>query len=135
MRGLRFLLLAMLAVMALPVAAAQADATWTGTVSSDWSDAGNWTGTPPASNTPAGTLTFPDLGGCTTCYPSNNDLSGVSATGLAFSNASNQYSITGNSLTLGSGGVADTGDVHSSDIVASTAHPVARSQTWSVGSS
>ena len=135
MRGLRFLLLAMLAVMALPVAAAQADATWTGTVSSDWSDAGNWTGTPPASNTSAGTLTFPDLGGCTTCYPSNNDLSGVSATGLAFSNASNQYSITGNSLTLGSGGVADTGGGSTGDVVHAPLILSPGSQTWIVGSS
>jgi hypothetical protein len=51
-----------------------------------------------------------------------------------FANATNQYSITGDSLTVGSGGIADTGGGGTGDVVHA---PIALSvgpQTWTVGS-
>lgn len=131
--GLWLAPLAIVAVIAWPVAAAQADATWTGAVNSNWSVPGNWTGTAPTANASVGTLTFPDLGSCSTCT-TNNDLSGVSAAGLAFTNASSEYSLTGNSLTVGSGGISTggggTGDVVHAPLVLSAS----QTTTWTVGS-
>ncbi len=111
-RGLWLAALTILGVMAVPVAAAQADATWTGLGTTTlWGNATNWTGTAPAANSSAGALTFPDLGACTgtACYTSNDDLGNVSSTGLTFSNttAGSKYSIIGNPLTL-TGGITDT---------------------------
>jgi large repetitive protein len=131
--GLWLAPLAIVAVIALPVAAAQADATWTGAVSSEWSVAGNWTGTPPAMNSAAGTLTFPDLGSCSSCT-TDDDLPGVSATGLAFTNASSTYSLTGdNSLTVGNGGIS-TGGGSTGDVIHAPLDLSATQQTWTVGS-
>lgn len=123
-----------LGLMAPPAVAAQADATWTGaSPTPEWSNARNWAGTPPASNTPARTLTFPTLGTCGTCYTSHNGLTAVSATGLVFRNTSGQYRILGNSLTLGNGGISDTpGGGTSTTINAPLV--LSSPQTWSIGS-
>jgi hypothetical protein len=117
--------------LGLPVAAAQADATWTGaSTSANWSDATNWSGTTP----PTGTLSFPTLGSCGTCYTSNNDLSGISATSLVFGNQTpkSQYMISGNSFTIGGGGINDTPGGSTGDVIKA---PIAlsASQTWAVG--
>ncbi|HWE10863.1 MAG TPA: hypothetical protein VG325_16050 [Solirubrobacteraceae bacterium] len=127
-------MLSSVGLMALPAAAAQADATWTGDgTTPEWSNATNWTGTPPASNTSARTLTFPTLGTCGTCYTSHNGLTAVSATGLVFSNTSGQYRLLGNSLRLGNGGISDTpGGGTSTTINAPLV--LSSPQTWSVGS-
>lgn len=133
-RGLWLVVLTILALMAVPAAAAQADDIWTGAASSSaWSNATNWTaGVPPAS---AGTLTFPTLSGCAapeTCYTSKNGQSGVSATGLVFSNTAGQYKLQGSSLTIGAGGITDkpggpTGTVINAPLSLGAA------QTWTVG--
>jgi hypothetical protein len=127
------LLLIVVSLLTAQVAAAQADAAWTGaSTSSNWSDSTNWSDvTPPTAST--GTLSFPALGACGTCYTSNNDLSGIGATTLVLSNRTNRYVITGRSFTVGSGGIDDTpgggaGDVIKAPIVLSD------SQTWAVGS-
>ncbi|HWE10859.1 MAG TPA: Ig-like domain repeat protein [Solirubrobacteraceae bacterium] len=129
-----------LATMALPAAAAQANAVWTGAgTTSEWSNATNWSGAPPAANRSAGTLTFPTLTGCAapkTCYTSHNGLTGVSATGLVLGNTSNQYRIlqtNSPALTVGTGGVSDTPGGGTGDVIYD---PLALSeaQTWIVGS-
>jgi len=120
-----------LGALVLPVAAAQADATWTGaSTSSNWSDPTNWSAAPPAGST--GTLSFPTLGTCGTCYTSHNDLSGVSATSLVLGNSSSKYQITGNTFTVGAGGISDAPGGSTGDIIKA---PVAlsASQTWVVG--
>lgn len=134
-RGLWLVLLTILGVMAVPAAAAQADATWTGASSSSyWSSVTNWTGsTPPiTSNTAAGTLVFPTLGTCSTCYASRDDLSGISATGVVFGNTTGQYRILGNRLTVGTGGISESeGGAHN---VINAPLALGGSQTWVVGS-
>ncbi len=138
-RRIRSLWLAALTVcslMALPAAAAQADAQWTGASSgAQWSAASNWSGTPPAPNSSAGTLTFPTLGSCNTCYTSQNDLSGVSATGLVLGNDTNQYMIQGTSFTVGTDGVSDAPGGGAGDVISAPVALTGGSQTWILGSS
>jgi hypothetical protein len=128
----RLFLLTAVGVLALPVAAARADASWTGaSSSSNWSDSANWAdATPPTGST--GTLTFPSLGSCGTCYTSNNNLGGVSATSLVLSNASSQYQIKGNTFTVGSGGINDTPGHGTGDVITARI-ALSDSQTWVVG--
>ncbi len=115
--------------------AAQANATWTGaSASPEWSDPANWTGTPPASNTPSQTLTFPTLKtSCGTCYTSHNGLTGVSVLGLVFRNTSGGYQILGNSLIVGSNGVSDTPGGGTSTAI-NAPLVLSSPQTWSIGS-
>jgi hypothetical protein len=132
--GLWLIMLTIVGLIAVPAAAAQTNDTWTGAAtSSAWSNPTNWTaGVPPLA---AGVLTFPTLTGCAapkTCYTSKNGLSGISATGLVFSNTAGQYKIQGNDLTIGAGGItdnpgADRGDVINAPLTLSAA------QTWAVG--
>jgi hypothetical protein len=128
-------LLTTFGAIVLPVAAAQADATWTGaSTSSAWSDSTNWSGTTPptTSDTAVGTLTFPTLGSCGTCYTSTNDVTGVSATSLVLGNSSSQYQIKGNVFTVGDGGINYTPGHGTGDVIKA---PIALSdsQTWVVG--
>jgi len=124
-------------LLALPVAVAQADATWTGaSTSSEWSNAANWSGTTPptTSNTAAGTLTFPTLGTCGTCYTSHNGLSGISATTLVLNNTTKQYRISGNSFTVGNGGIVDTPGGGAGDLIQTPIALSGGAQTWTLGS-
>ena len=120
---------------ALPAAAAaQTNDTWTGAgTTSAWSNAANWTaGVPPTS---AGILTFPTLTGCAapkTCYTSKNGLTGVSATGLVFSNTAGQYKIQGNSLTVGASGITDNPGGSRGDLIQAPL-VLGAPQTWAVG--
>jgi hypothetical protein len=129
--------LATVGLLALPAAAAQADASWTGrSTSPEWSVAANWSGTTPptTSNTAVGTLSFPTLGTCGTCYTSHDGLTGISATTLVLGNNTKQYQIKGNSFTVGSGGIVDTPGGGAGDVIKA---PIALSggpQTWAVGS-
>ena len=123
-RGLWLVALTLLGLLAVPVAAAQADDTWSGasTTSQNWSDINNWVGNVAPVPATAGTLTFPDLGACTApaaCYVSHNDLSAVNATGLVFSNTTtgSQYRILGNGLTVGASGIADDSGGNTGDVI------------------
>jgi hypothetical protein len=126
-----------LGLMAVPDAAAQADATWTGaSTSSQWSVAANWTGTTPPTTaaTAAGTLVFPALGTCGTCYTSRDGLTGISATGLVFGNTTGQYRILGNRLTVGAGGISDTQGGGTGNVINAPLALSGGPQTWAVGS-
>ena len=128
------LLLTTFGALVLPVATAQADATWSGasTTTTNWSDSTNWSDAPPTGSTD--TLTFPELGSCSTCYTSGNDLPGVSATSLVLGNTTwkTQYVITGNPFTVGTGGISDAAGGGTGDVIKA---PIALSgsQTWVVG--
>ena len=123
-------------ILALPASAsALTDFTWSGadTVgNSNWSDATNWGGTAPSGS--VGTLTFPALtsAACTAnpptdaCYKSNNDLTGLSTTGISIHGG---YDIGGNGITLGSGGITADGESQGGLYVPVT---LSANQTWSI---
>ena len=140
-------LIAAFAVLAAAPASAFADFTWTGATptgagASNWSNASNWGGTVPSGS--VGTLTFPTLtnAACTaspptdTCYQSNNDLIGIaaSAISLQFGLSGAEYSISGNGITLGSGGITAAPSAGNSLGGASLNLPIALTapQTWSI---
>jgi hypothetical protein len=86
--------------------------TWTGaSAGTGWSQNGSWAGVLGPTGT-VDTLIFPALtsGACTAvpataaCYSSNNDVSGLSARAIKIDDGTG-YSITGDGLALGSGGI------------------------------
>ncbi|HEY4809932.1 MAG TPA: hypothetical protein VIH71_02635, partial [Solirubrobacteraceae bacterium] len=97
------------AAVLMPATASAANFAWSGGAAvtpGDWSNAANWSGgTAPSSGASIGTLTFPK--------PSNshNDLTGVSVEHLAVDNSSG-FGLSGNALTLGSGGLSFTASQH-----------------------
>jgi hypothetical protein len=115
--------------------------TWTGatTLTNGWSHASSWAG----ALAPAGaldTLVFPALtsGACASvpasaaCYTSANDVSGLTANAINIDDGVG-YSIGGDALTLGSGGISAT--TSSSSPSSSTWNvplTLSASQTWTV---
>jgi hypothetical protein len=100
--------MAVAAVMVFaPAAMADGPFTWSGGGNGLWSNSPNWSGTGPA-NDSNGAFTFPALdssacpqsGGSPTgsCYQSDNDLTGVTATSLTIGIGG--YSISGKPITL-----------------------------------
>jgi hypothetical protein len=101
-----------------PLATA-ANFSWSGegSASADtWSNGANWMGgVAPATSSTVGTLTFPVLtsGACSAapptaaCYATNNDVSGLTIEHLQLSNqATEPYVVSGDGITLGSGGLS-----------------------------
>jgi hypothetical protein len=130
-------LIAVVGVLALGVAIASAstDFTWSGGAStSNWSDGGNWGGT--GSTGPSGsvgTLTFPAM-----TLPSGNteasadDVPGVSANEISIDDGT-PYSITGDQLTLGAGGInATTNATVAAPPEINMPIALAGPQTWSI---
>jgi hypothetical protein len=119
-------------VLGLP-SAALADFTWSGaSTAPNWSAGANWVGgTAPSGS--AGTLTFPALTNppCTTCYSSSNDVTGVSADGIAIDDGA-PYQITGNGLTLGTGGITATPSTSGSGANIALPITLGAAQTWSI---
>jgi hypothetical protein len=149
-------LAALLATSACWLAAASpasaADYTWSGeglAAAPSWSNPANWSGSsaPPAS-TSIGTLSFPTLvpplpdSDCfgasplDACYHSVNDLSGLSINQLQIAGQGASYTISGQGLTLGSGGLAFTAS-GGPGVVAEIATPLtlSASQTWDISGS
>jgi hypothetical protein len=113
--------------------AAAADFTWSGGGggASAWSNPANWLGgSGPSSGASIGTLNFPKLA---SAVSSTNDLSGVSVEQLQFDNSRGGV-LTGNPLTLGSGGLnfnaSERPPINGTEI----ANPLtlAGDQTWEV---
>jgi hypothetical protein len=125
------LALSIAASFLVPATASAANFTWSGGAAvtpGDWSNAANWSGgTAPSSGASIGTLTFPK--------PSNshNDLSSVSAEHLAIDNGSG-FGLSGNALTLGSGGLSFAASQHPPIFSTNITAPLvlSASQTWSV---
>lgn len=131
--------------LALPSPAAATDYTWSGATANssgssaaDWSTATNWAGgTAPTQNETVGTLTFPALSSCNssdTCYTSANDLTGISASAISLESGAG-YTIAGNAITLGSGGLTLTPS--SSGVAPFISLPISldANQTWTLGGS
>ncbi len=97
----RLLTAAAIAVMltcAGPVAHAQNNVTWTGTSSTSWSGASNWS---TLAQPPSGAFLY-FSGGASANTTSNNDLSGLSLSGLTFlaSTFTSPLTLSGSALTL-----------------------------------
>jgi hypothetical protein len=134
----------------LPSVASATDYTWSGeglAAAPSWSNPANWSGgsAPPASSS-IGTLSFPTLvpplpdNDCfgasplDACYHSVNDLSGLSVNQLQIAGQGASYTISGQGLTLGSGGLAFTAS-GGPGVMAKIATPITlgANQTWEIG--
>ena len=111
---------------------------WSGgsTATNNWSDSGNWSGgTTPSNDESNLDLTFPFLNGCTSpdaCQVGTNDLTGLGLNSLDFSGTafSGSYTLGGQPVTLGSGGITSTMSAALSMPIQLTA-----AQTWSLNES
>jgi autotransporter-associated beta strand protein len=94
--------IAALASLCSASAVAAATYAWSGGggADTDWSNASNWGGNGPHDNEANVQLVFPALNGG---YTSNNDLTGLTVTALTITTmlSDNNYTFTGNALTLG----------------------------------
>lgn len=124
------------ALVLVPTAGADASPfVWTGNAGRDWSLAGNWeAGSAPSISEPV-TLEFPRLPGCpSTCYVSENNLSGVTAESIKIDNG-DEYALGGDGITLGGGGLTASPASGSSGPAGDFIDlPVqlSASQTWSI---
>jgi hypothetical protein len=129
-------------LLAQPGSASAANFTWSGAAARGepkWSNGTNWEGSAPSGSVEK--LTFPALTSvaCTaksptaTCYQSNNDLSGLSASTISIDDGG-KYHLGGNAITLGAGGLSASTSSTSSGGVASLGLPITlgASQTWSI---
>ena len=119
-RWARFAAAALVGACVAPRAAsALANYTWSGQARNNpfWSAPANWSGhTVPGGS--VGNLVFPRLGGgCSpssssakTCYLAGNDVSGLSAQAISINDAEG-YSLSGDPVTLGPGGITATPQV------------------------
>ena len=129
--GRRTLGLGLVVFGLLAVPATAANLTWSGGASltpGDWSNGANWSGgTAPSSGASIGTVTFPNPS------RSHNDLTGVSVEHLAVDNGSG-FLLSGNALTLGSGGLTFSASQHPPIFSTILTAPLvlSGSQTWSV---
>lgn len=142
--ALTALVLAGFGSLLLASAAAASDFSWSGEGSASangWSNGTNWTGgAAPASGASIGTLSFPVLGrsACFAATPTEacetavNDLTGLAVNELQVDDA-DQYRLSGNSFTLGAGGLSTTNHVGSGGFaVIATPITLGTGQTWSV---
>jgi hypothetical protein len=119
------------------------DSTWTGqTVTSgnasatNWSTASNWAGGVKPVSGANGTISFPSLDACPggdACLSSSNDLTSVSASSLQLAD---NYDISGNPITINSGGISVTRDPSTfRRVYPKLELPVSLgvAQTWSIG--
>ena len=150
--GLAALLVTSACWLLLAATASAADYKWSGeglATAPSWSNPCQLVGSsaPPAS-TSIGTLSFPtsaaappdnDCFGASpldACYHSVNDLSGLSVNQLQIAGQGASYTISGQGLTLGSGGLAFTAS-GGPGVAADIATPLtlSASQTWNISSS
>jgi hypothetical protein len=139
--------LAVLAVFLVltPAALAAEDFTWSGAAAigeDGWSKSANWTGLNPPFGK-IGTLTFPVLTSptCTaepptaTCYASENDLTDLEVNDLEVDDGA-PYTIRGNAITLGEGGLNATTSSHdngqNSAFIQNMPITLAAPQTWTI---
>lgn len=99
-------ILAVVASGMAPAADATAPSfTWTGSLSEPhWSGAKNWAGEAAPSSSEAVALEFPHLSGCSTCYKSENDVSGLKVESIDLDNG-DEYLLSGDEIALGGGGL------------------------------
>lgn len=130
------------AVGALALAASPAGAAsfnWTGLDPSDgaWSHGANWLGgTAPSGSVDAlnfPTLTTPECAFpySATCYEGQNDLVGLSAQQILIAGGV-PYRLSGNEVTLGSGGISSSFGDYGSGPIISFPIDLAASQTWHI---
>jgi fibronectin-binding autotransporter adhesin len=98
--------LLLLTAMTASATASASTCVWTGATDGTWSNAGNWAAC--ASNTPVNgdTLQFPEAAANKS---SSNDLATLTGvTGIAFTGGTSGYVLSGNTLSLGASGLANS---------------------------
>lgn len=129
------------AALTAGTAAAAENFTWSGTASvgsAEWSSTANWEGG-KAPNGSVGTLTFPSLTSpaCTanpptaTCYTSTNDVAGLNVNAISINDATS-YTLSGNAITLGSGGLTVSTSAFPSFAELRLPITLGAPQTWSI---
>jgi hypothetical protein len=110
-----------------------ADFTWSGSgSSSNWSESANWLGgTAPTASSSLGIVSFPAAG---TPRVSTNDLSGLSLNQLQVGDSAG-YSLGGQALTLGIGGLSVTASEGPGVFKLTNPLALSSSQTWTVAGS
>src|SRR5438132_10298825 len=98
---------------------------WTGVTNNLWSISTNWTGGAPTAAEQNITLSFPSAALNTT---NTNDIAGLTILSLTLS--ANNYSISGNSITLSAGMTADAGVTGTDSLNLNIA--LGAPQTWTV---
>jgi hypothetical protein len=112
--------------------------TWSGAAATgqDWSAAANWaSGTAPAPSGNVDVLQFPTLNGCSTaddvCYTSKNDVTGVTVGQMSLP-LGDGYSLSGDGITLGAGGLSTTQASGSTATTIGMPIALGASQSWSL---
>ncbi len=130
--------LALVLMLAPTASATTSPFVWTGNASGrDWSLAANWEGESAPSDSAPATLEFPRIPNCpgsSTCYISENNLSGLTAESIKIDNG-DEYALVGNEITLGGGGLTAAPASGSSgpagDLIDLPVQ-LSASQTWSI---
>lgn len=123
-----------LLVSALPVISALAAGTdtWGGNTDANWGTAANWTtvggSTPPANGD---SLVFGAAGSAGTSL--NNDIPSLMLNKLTFNSGASMFTIGGNALTLGSGGIDASALTSGTRTISAAITPAAGVQRWNVG--
>lgn len=100
--SLSLLGVAITCAISIPCDAQGVTSTWNGVgTNNQWSTGANWGGTAPVPST-SGSLVF---GGTTNITTNNDFTAGSSFTGLTFAAGSGLFTLNGNAITLGSGGI------------------------------
>jgi hypothetical protein len=128
-----------LALVLVPMASATTSSfVWTGNASGhDWSFGSNWEGGSQPSSAEPVTLEFPrlpDCSGSSTCYTSENNVSGLTAESIKLDNG-DEYALSGDGITLGSGGLTASPASGSSGAAGDFIElpfQLSASQTWSI---
>ncbi len=132
----RHLLVALAAVLLLGLCLARPalarDLDYTGGASNQWNNSGNWLfGVTPTVPADGDTLLFDTL--ATGNYSSSNDLTNLALAGLAVGAPASSIAVTGNALSIGSGGIAMPG-ASASQLSLNLDLTLAASQAWNIAS-
>lgn len=142
--GLIAALVAAVTLLVPAIAQAGTNFTWSGAAAPgapNWSTGTNWEGAAPSGS--VGTLAFPALTSAAclanpptaTCSTSTNDVTGLTVNAISITEGNN-YTITGNAITLGAGGLTMSASAGDHEFVPSVHLPITlgASQTWTISS-
>ena len=117
-----------------PSAQALTNFTWSGAASvPGWATGANWVGG-HAPRGSVGTLGFPALASCNTCYQSQNNITGLGVSEISIDDGTS-YTVQGNTFGLGAGGIVaapSSNDMRFSGPYLGPSLTLTAAQTWSI---